>query len=268
MSVGSIQPMVLAIVFAYAGLGKLISSAWLAAARESALARAIPESRFALAYRAVGIAELVFAGLLLLPPAATWELLVAAAALLVFLGYLLVSRLKWGAQSCGCMGSTTKPGMRGPLLRLVVMFLAVGLGWEGADYWVHALRESPQLLVVALGELAAVVALSPEAMPAIPRPGRGNQHPKCATARVSLEESLRVLRSSPAFKQASGLLGANDPEDHWRDGCWRFLAFPADNHSPGALAVFAVPILKSRVPVRAAIVNGEGEQVLATPLAP
>src|SRR6185437_15251407 len=111
MSLGSLQPLVLAIIFAYAGLGKLISSAWLAAGRESALARVVPKSRFALAYRTLGIAELAIAGLLLTPPAAPWELLLASAALLVFLGYLLLSRIKWGAQSCGCMGSANSPGI-------------------------------------------------------------------------------------------------------------------------------------------------------------
>ncbi len=42
MSPGSIQQLMLAIIFADAGLGKLISSAWLEAARESALALLSP----------------------------------------------------------------------------------------------------------------------------------------------------------------------------------------------------------------------------------
>lgn len=260
MLVLAVQPLALAIIFAYAGLGKLASPAWLAAARESSFAR-LTGPRFALAYRTVGAAEVVLAGLLLMPPAATWELLVASGALLMFMVYLIASHLTWGVQSCGCMGSTATPGLRAPLLRLAVMSSMVALGLGASHYWFDAVRDSPPLVLLALAECALVLAVSREAWSALPRRAGSNQHPKCATARVPVEDSLAALTSSVAFRRMRGVLTAATPADDWRDGCWRFFAFAADNHSPGALAVFAVPILKSRVRVRAAIVAAEGEQV-------
>ncbi len=42
--------------------------------------------------------------------------------------------------------------------------------------------------------------------------------------------------------------------DHWRDGCWHFLAFPAKDDGASATAVMAVKLPPGRVQVRGAIV--------------
>ena len=42
--------------------------------------------------------------------------------------------------------------------------------------------------------------------------------------------------------------------DHWRDGCWRFLAFPAKDHGRNATAVIAVKLPPGAVHVRGAVV--------------
>ena len=62
----------------------------------------------------------------------------------------------------------------------------------------------------------------------------------CESRQVPLEETLAALRRSTLWPAAAPYLRAGRPEDHWREGCWRFLTYPAMRDGQALTAVFAV----------------------------
>lgn len=168
----------------------------------------------------------------------------------------------------GCMGAAASgKGLR-PFLRVAALGVVAGGAWFGPQYWASTLRDSPWFITVGVGELAVLVALSPELSSWHPsfglRLGRGRTEavPGCATRRVPLQHSIRRLHRSAVFNQLSTYLVTDMPADHWRDGCWRFLTYDARYNGRSAIAVFAVSLKTRPDPLQAAIVDAEQNELL------
>src|SRR5687768_790567 len=96
-SVAAAQPLFLAVILGWAGVHKL-SPLFARRARSnvdgSALARLLGPRRAALAFRAVGVVELIAAASFLAPPAFFWEPWLGVVLAAGFLSYLGFARVK------------------------------------------------------------------------------------------------------------------------------------------------------------------------------
>jgi hypothetical protein len=178
---------------------------------------------------------------------------VAFAAATWAVGELRVRRPDAG---CGCFGglSTKRVGPRSVLR--AVLFTAAAVASLGAPLaGVEVLRGAPvQVALVFAVELALFAALSPE-LSVLARRGRiGRSRPwvPCERRRSPLEETFATLHDSPAWLDAENSVTSAVPLDVWREGCWRFVVFPARVNGHDTEIVFAVSTAERDRAVRAA----------------
>ena len=130
------------------------------------------------------------------------------------------------------------------------------------------------LLGLVAGEVALLAALSPEVGEALVRLGYTDP---CELRALPAERTLAALHRSGPWRHYRSGITAGEPDDVWRELCWRYLAFPYRLHEggtrPDADIVFAVEVKRRRPAVRAALVPrvpgaGDGGQpaVLSGPL--
>jgi hypothetical protein len=65
------------------------------------------------------------------------------------------------------------------------------------------------------------------------------------------------LRASTPWQRCSPFLLSETPTDVWREGCWRFLAFPGVLANQQVDVVFAVFLMGRRVPVRVGVLEAD-----------
>ena len=147
---------VLAVVFATAGAGKLLD---LAGSRRAVAEFGVPERLAGPAGTLLPFAEIATAVLLLFPPTAQWGGLAALVLLLGFIAGIANAMSHGQAPDCHCFGQLhSAPAGRGTLARNAVLaVLAAGVAVEGPgpaiDTWVSA-RTAAELVAVALGVAA------------------------------------------------------------------------------------------------------------------
>lgn len=244
--VASTQALVLGLILAYSGTGKLLLPGWQATARRSSLTYLMTGRKLDLFYKTLGGTELLVALLLLLPPAERWEMIPTSTLLLGFITYLGASAVVWKGRPCACMGESGTVAKWPPLMRAATMLMFALLAWVPHDHWIHTLSREPRWFALPSVELLLVALLSPDLRPSDFRRLFSNRQqaallPRCATQNPPLHESMQLLHASRAFTELARYLGAN-PNDHWRDGCWRFFTFPAHYEGHDLVAVFAVPL--------------------------
>jgi hypothetical protein len=155
--------------------------------------------------------------------------------------------------SCGCFGAKSEPvsprtAVRAGLLAL----LALG----GTPWW----DASPAGFALALVAGAVLVALTPEL-----RSREARLHVNeavCAHRPAPLRATLAQLRRSTLWADARDYLATDAPSEQWRDGCWRYLAYPATYDGEDATAVFALYLGRSRAADGVAFVAAGEERVL------
>ncbi|OLF10792.1 MauE/DoxX family redox-associated membrane protein [Actinophytocola xanthii] len=214
-----------------------------AAARRSALRRLVGERFAVVAYRAVGVVELLLGALLVLPPAVVVEAYLATALLAGMLGYLAYARLRAPESGCGCLGDTQVPVRGRAFGRVGFLLVAAGLAGWSTGWWPQRPLAAVALLVL---EVAVVVALSPELDRRWLLPLRRwrvrMSHPLGSVpAMVPLESSVQQLERSDAYRAAVNHL-RSDLLDSWEEGDWRLLTYAAATAEGPATAVFAVPL--------------------------
>ncbi|MFC4587829.1 MauE/DoxX family redox-associated membrane protein [Sphaerisporangium corydalis] len=158
---------------------------------------------------------------------------------------------------CGCFGeaSSAPVGLRSIGRAVVLAGLGVVVAIvpvSGADL----LSEFSWELVAAVAVGAAVLmVLSPELEEGI---ARVRYRAPCEQRPVSTSRILSRLRSSAEWRSHNELLTAAEPEDTWRELCWRFFVYSGRTAS-GARAevVFAVYLIGRRPAVRVAVVETE-----------
>ncbi len=263
----SLQPALVGGVLLWASAIKLFARSAPLAARRSALARLVGTDRSLVAYRVVGTVELLVGGLLVLPPAHPAEALAAVVLGVGMLGYLGYARVAAPRSSCGCLGEKHAPVRWRSFVRAGLLVVLSGLALLSVDWWALSLMDSPLATVVLLaGELAAVVALSPELdrrwLLPLRRWRLRVSHPLADRAfEVPVESTVQQLRNSPAYCSVAELL-RSDLLDTWDEGEWRILTYSARRESGPVTAVFAVP--RSRYDpdlVRVVLVADEQEPV-------
>ncbi|HEX4833107.1 MAG TPA: MauE/DoxX family redox-associated membrane protein [Trebonia sp.] len=165
---------------------------------------------------------------------------------------------------CGCFGDLSDaPVTMRSLARSAVLGLAA-LGSVGTPpLRVPASPGQGALLVLAAAcELLLVAAISPETSEILVR--LGYREP-CEARRLPVARTLASLRASRAWRHYRPYLTAQAPGDVWREGCWRFVTYPASVDGRDADVVFSVYLQSRRPAVLAAVVaaaSGLGPQSL------
>ncbi|WP_067450870.1 MauE/DoxX family redox-associated membrane protein [Actinomadura macra] len=183
---------------------------------------------------------------------------VAFAAATWVVGELRVHRPDAG---CGCFGglSGKRVGMRSVLR--AVLFTAAAVASLGAPLaGFQVLRDvQAQVGLLLLMELALFAALSPELSVLLERGGlpggRGRPAMPCARRRSPLAETYATLYKSRVWLSYENVVTSAVPLDVWREGCWRFVSFPARLGERDMEIVFAVSTAERDRTVRAALVQ-------------
>jgi hypothetical protein len=169
-------------------------------------------------------------------------------------GALNEVRSRRPATGCGCFGdlSDTPVSMR-TMARSALLCVAAM-----ASVGVQPLQKPASsdqalwLLGTGAASLALIALLSPEVGEILVRLGYADP---CEARRVPVSRTLTALRASGTWRRHESQLAASEPSDVWREGCWRFVVYPADIDGERKDVVFAVYLQARRPPVRAAIVE-------------
>ncbi|GAA3930886.1 hypothetical protein GCM10023085_10330 [Actinomadura viridis] len=164
---------------------------------------------------------------------------------------------------CGCFGglSTRRVGRRSVLRALLFTAAAVvslGAPVAGAE----TLREgSFQVVAVLTLELALFAALSPElsTLAERSRVRRRGQATPCERRRSSLAETYSTLYGSETWRASEHAITSPVPLDVWREGCWRFVVFPARVDGRDTEIIFAVSTAERNRTVRTATLPTENK---------
>ncbi|MFC3998056.1 MauE/DoxX family redox-associated membrane protein [Nocardiopsis sediminis] len=151
---------------------------------------------------------------------------------------------------CGCFGglSTTPVGWR-TITRTVLFGAAaavtLGLGGSAIDVLAAFTPAHGALLAV---EVLAFALLSPELTGPVWGAVRGRP---CEQREVPLARSLSRLRASDVWQANAWMIKSDEPEDAWRQGCWRMLRFIGRRDGRPVDVVFGVPLQGRRPAIRA-----------------
>ena len=267
-----IQPLVLGVTLAWAGWAKTFSPRSTEILAKSAFPSLIRADMVAgrRAYFGVGAIEIILGSLLVIPPPLKTESLLAIGAAVGFLVYLALARRAAPDRPCGCLGTDTSRITWEDFARALLVLGTAVLSLNAQRFWLSAMMDDPWLFGVAGIELMVLTAI-PHRLIARTRltkqqaTGSDTRATDCATAGVSLAETLRQLRQSEAFHAVAARLVSSSPSDHWRDGCWRYLAFAATYEGQQAVAVFAVPTVWYPQMVRVVLLDNEDDVLLRFP---
>ncbi|WUH99513.1 hypothetical protein OHR68_39500 [Spirillospora sp. NBC_00431] len=182
---------------------------------------------------------------------------VAFAAATWMVGELRVRRPDAG---CGCFGGLSGRKVERRSVLRAVLFTGAAVASLGAPLaGLDVLRDvhSPVGLVFAI-ELALFAALSPELSAMVERHGLahgpGRAAMPCERRRSPIEETYATLYDSSAWIEHENVVASAVPLDVWREGCWRFVTFPARVDERNVEIVFAVSTADRDRTVRSALV--------------
>ncbi len=201
--------------------------------------------------KAVACGEIVIGALVLL--GVPFSGYVAAALLAVAAGVAT-----WGVRnvpqaSCGCFGAKSEPVS--PRTAVRAAFLAL-LALGGTPWW----GASPAGWGLALVAGAVLLALTPELRSRETR--LQVNEAVCSHRPAPPKVTIARLRDSTLWADAQQYLAADAPSEQWRDGCWRYLVYPANYDGEDANAVFALYLGRSRSADGVAFVATGEERVL------
>ena len=139
--------------------------------------------------------------------------------------------------------------------------LAAAFGGEG---WTSALGDLPSIVAMLVAGLA-VAAVSPELdLSRRARDARLQARESvCAHRRIPPEHTIARLRASELWSQSRSYLSEESPLEQWREGCWRYLVYPARYDGASATAVFALYLGRDRSADGVAFVDEADQRVLA-----
>lgn len=257
-----IQAVVLATVFLWSGIGKLALPQARAVAAQSALAQLLKRPTITQnAYTALGCGEVAVGLLLLVPPHKLWVMWLATTFAAGFVAYLLVAWRIAPEKPCACMGTRATPITWRSITRAALLLALAFVGWPAEAYWGVALWHAPAYLIVALLEIAAIIALSPEIIGdwrnlrwRAYRQVQATLQTDCTKITPDWDVVLQRLQSSGAYTTFAPYL-TPATTNRWREGCWHFLTYTANYESQPATAIFAVPVLFDPDGVKGAIID-------------
>lgn len=155
---------------------------------------------------------------------------------------------------CGCFGDLSEAPVSMRALARSVLLCAAAIASIGLTplRLPGSAAEAITLLAVTAAELLLIAALSPEIGEVLVRLGYSDP---CEARRLPVTRTVASLRGSGPWRTYSRYLTALDPADIWREGCWRFLAYPAAIDGRAVDVVFGVYFQAHRPLVRAAVVE-------------
>jgi len=224
---------------------------------DTVFARLVGRHRLRAAWGAVAGAELAVGGLVLATVLAPWPE-AAAAVLLAGAAAIALWGLRYAPDAgCGCFGAGSSPVSVRTTARAGFLAALAALAAVGGESWTAVFGEPAAWLAVALA--GAVVAwLSPELREA----AAARAQEAACLRRVSLERSVARLRRSELWQRARPYVSADVPGEHWDEGCWRLICYPAVYEGEPATAVFAVSLGLSQSQNRVAFVAEAEQRVL------
>jgi methylamine utilization protein MauE len=229
-------------------------------ATNTLIARVLPARiPVGVAWTALAIAELLVGALLLAGVAAPVPEYVAAAGL----GAAALVAL-WGMRNapdagCGCFGTKSDPVTAWTVVRAGVLCALALVAAIAGGVWTDALSQ-PLVIVFGLAVGIALLATTPELRPSDVRL-RASQA-VCSHRPAPPRQTLERLRGSELWADAHEYLAADVPTEEWRDGCFRYLTYPANYAGQAATAVFALYLGRNRASDGVAFVAIGEERVL------
>jgi uncharacterized membrane protein YphA (DoxX/SURF4 family) len=216
-----------------------------------------------LAWGVVGGLELLV-GLAVLSGLATPVPEIAAVLMLAAAAALAAWGLRAAPHSgCGCFGTNSKPvSTRTPIRAGALAALAL-LAAVGGSSWYDAFRE-PWAIVAMVVAGIAVGLLAPEldVRKSVRTLRYQARETACKHRRIPPERTIERLRASRLWTDAQAYLAAESPLEHWREGCFRYLVYPARYEGEAASAVFALYLGGDRSADGVAFVHESDQRVL------
>jgi Methylamine utilisation protein MauE len=168
---------------------------------------------------------------------------------------------------CGCFGDLSDTPVGWRTMTRSALLGAAAVASVGAPPLQKPDSAGQALVVLGLGagELCVLAVLSPELGEIMVRLGYSEP---CEVRRLPIARSLAALRASQPWRQYRDSLVTREPEDVWREGCWRFAVFPGMVAARPVEVVFAI-YLKPRHPVvRVGVYDAGGGTSRALPAIP
>jgi hypothetical protein len=276
----SLLPLVLGSLLGWSGSAKLPRHRAARQAAGSALEHILPGPRAVLALRAVGVAEVALAAVLLLRPLSPAGAAGTAALGACFLGYLGYARVTVPESSCGCTSARQEPVTWRSFARAgLVAAGGACCGLARSPWWSVARHPAAATAVIAAAA-AGLAAMSSDfdelwLLPVRRMGLRLFGHPLAGTSgEVPLAATVELLEDSLAW-QAAGSIVRSGLVDHWDSDGWRILRYSGvhdglDGPRPVSV-VFALDATATSETVgtpvvRASIVDEERDQIVALPL--
>jgi hypothetical protein len=166
---------------------------------------------------------------------------------------------------CGCFGEFSSTPITGRTLTRSILLAAAALGTVNVAPIVPGdVRANwvPVLTILAI-ELAIIAALSPEVREMLVRIGYSAP---CELRMPTPEHTLNALRRSSQWRRHLALLADDEPQDVWRELCWRYMSFPSRYNGREADLVFAVYLQNRRPVVLSVLVDAASGAVIPWPV--
>jgi Methylamine utilisation protein MauE len=160
---------------------------------------------------------------------------------------------------CGCFGDLSHTPVSWRALARAAVLCLGGIATIGQPplHPPDSARQAWLVLVLLAVELAVLAVLSPEIGEIMVRLGYSEP---CEVRRLPVSRTLSALRGSGHWRRYRRYLTSEEPVDVWREGCWRYVVFPAMLASRRVEVVFAVYLKPRRAPVRAGIFDATADR--------
>ncbi|WP_017571019.1 MauE/DoxX family redox-associated membrane protein [Nocardiopsis halotolerans] len=177
---------------------------------------------------------------------------------------LVLVRRRDPEAGCGCFGGLSRAPVGWRTLARAGFLSAAALatlGLEPAGWQVIASTTPTHAGILGV-ELLFLALLSPEPRGVV---ARALHREPCGLREVPLRRTMRTLRHSDVWRVNEPVMLGTEPEDVWRQGCWRFLRYDGMRHGRRTDVVYAVRTGGSRrTAVRAVLVDRGSGTVVAS----
>jgi hypothetical protein len=155
---------------------------------------------------------------------------------------------------CGCFGELSRTPVSWRVIARAALLCAAAVSSIGVAplSMPDSSRQAWLTLAAAAAELAVLAVLSPEIGQAMIRLSHAQP---CELREVPVGRTLSALHASAPWRRYRRFLIAAAPVDVWREGCWRFVVFPAVLSSRRVDVVFAVHLAGRGAPVRVGMLD-------------
>jgi hypothetical protein len=179
-------------------------------------------------------------------------------------GALVVLRERRPDAGCGCFGELSRTPVSWRVITRAALLGVAAVGAVGARplHWPASAAHGWLFLGVAAAEVALLIALSPETGQLLLR--LGHRDP-CELRDVPVPRTLAALQASAAWRHYRPYLTGPRPADVWREGCWRFAAYPGLVAGRRVDVVFAVSLAGQPATVRVGLVESDDAWTEAGP---